>query len=237
MGVWMKMLLQVFGPQFWNNTIIVLTFSNYIADDVNNKYPPLAAEKKKAVEANLQEWKNQIVHILTHDVEIDQEAAEKILIVPAGYYREPHLSVCEFWLSSLWFHCFEAVSTWEGRLVLFKSNLNRMKKDTDVQEDDFEQPIEKQPIVYDDGQLKSVFIGAGLAGAMGGSITLGIIGAVIGIVGGPVGILLGLAAGACAGTVGGAVTGAAIAAKKVFQSKRLEIIRMVCMMFYFVMHI
>ncbi|XP_064401344.1 uncharacterized protein LOC135347323 [Halichondria panicea] len=142
----MKKLTQKFSSQFWNNTVIVLTFFNYIAKEEKIiDLPP--ADKKTAVEAKLQEWKNQIVHILTHDVEIDQEAAEKVLIVPAGYYRKPHLLVCDYWLSNLWFHCFAAISTQEGRLALLKANFYRMKKDTRVQKEDFEKNIEDQPIV------------------------------------------------------------------------------------------
>ena len=208
----MKKLTREFGPQFWSNTVIVLTFSNYIADDVHIKYLPLA-EKKIAVEAKLQEWKNQIVHILTHDVEIDQQVAEKILIVPAGYYREPDLPVCKFWLSNLWFHCFAAVSTQEGQLVLLKATLKRLKKDTDVQEDDFEQPIGQQPIVYNDSRIEYMLRKANVIGGVGGFITLGTIGALIGIVGGPPGIIVGLIVGAYFGAVGGAVAGSAITEK------------------------
>ncbi len=108
----MKKFTSEFGPQFWNNTVIVLTFFNYIAGDVHFKYLQPDSQKV-AIEARLVEWKSQLVHILTHNVKINQKAAEKIIIVPAGYYRERHLPVCEYWLSNLWYHCFAAVSTQE----------------------------------------------------------------------------------------------------------------------------
>ena len=64
-------------------------------------------------------------------MKIDQEAAEKIVIVPAGYYSEPHLSVCKYWLSNLWNHCFAAISTQEGQLAFLKANFHRLKNEAD----------------------------------------------------------------------------------------------------------
>ncbi len=156
----MKKLTREFGSQFWNNTVIVLTFFNYVADDVNIKYLKTGEEKTKAVEAKLLEWKNQIVHILTRDVNIDQQVAEKIPIFPAGYYREPDLPVCEYWLSNLWLHCFATISSQEGQFALLKACADRLRINDDVGQEVFENPIEQQPIVLE----KKRFIGNGLAG-------------------------------------------------------------------------
>ncbi len=188
----MKTLTSEFGPEFWNNTVIVLTFFNYIADDVKIKY--LETDEKRAkVEKKLEEWRKQIVQILSHDVEIDQQVAEKIIIVLAGYYREPHLPVCDYWLSKLWFHCFAAVSTQEGQLALLKANANRMRTDEDVQVDDFIQPIEQQPIVYKEklvsllartsidiikGSPSAVLIGLTLGVIVGVLVSIGRVGAI-----------------------------------------------------------
>ncbi len=142
----MKKFTSEFGSQFWNSAIIVLTFFNYIADDVHYKY--LSPDGKKvAIDAMLLEWKSQLMHILAKDVNIDEQVAKKIIIVPAGYYREPHLPICEYWLSNLWFHCFAAISTQEGQLALLKASFNRMKMEADVNEEDFKKDIEHQPIV------------------------------------------------------------------------------------------
>ncbi len=53
----MKKLTKNFGSQFWNNTIIVLTFFNRISDD-DIKIKQLKPHEK------LQEWKTQIKRIL-----------------------------------------------------------------------------------------------------------------------------------------------------------------------------
>ncbi len=121
--------MQTFTREFgWNNTIIVLTCFNCIADDIQIKY--LKPDEKRAkVEAKLQEWKDQILKILFDDniMEIDQQAAENVIIVPAGYYLEPDLPICKFWLSNLWNHCAAAVSTHEGQLAFLKANFNCSK--------------------------------------------------------------------------------------------------------------
>ncbi|XP_064401345.1 uncharacterized protein LOC135347324 [Halichondria panicea] len=155
----MKKLNETFGPEFWNNTVIVLTFFNSFANDEQIIGLP-SAEKKAAVGAKLQEWKNQIVHILTHDVNIHQQVAEKIIIVPAGYYSKPHLPICNYWLSSLWFHCLAAISTKEGQIALYKANFHRMKNNTQVQKEDFEKNIEDQPILKERSLWQMLVVGA-----------------------------------------------------------------------------
>ncbi len=97
------------------------------------------------------------MHIVT-PVQIDQQAAEKILIIPAGHYLKPHLPVCKYWLSNLWYHCFAAISTQEGQLAFLKANLNRMKNEIDVKAEDFEKDIEDQPIVNRARTLRDWFI-------------------------------------------------------------------------------
>ncbi len=71
---------------------------------------------------------------------------KKIKIVPAGYYREIHLPVREYWLSNLWGKCLDSVETKEAKVTLVKLNASRLKKDKDLKEEDFQQPPEKQPI-------------------------------------------------------------------------------------------
>ncbi len=143
----MKKLTKEFGSEFWNNTVIVLTCFNGVADDVHIKYLTPEKVKIEAVEAKLQAWKDQIVKLLVDDVKIDQQVAEKIMIVPAGYYLEPHLPVCKYWLSNLWFHCFAAIPSENVQLALFIANADRIKDETEVKANDFVKKIEDQPIV------------------------------------------------------------------------------------------
>ncbi|XP_064401295.1 uncharacterized protein LOC135347299 [Halichondria panicea] len=178
----MKNFTREFGSQFWNNTVIVLTFFNYVADDVNIKYLKTGEEKTEAVEAKLLEWKNQIVHILTHDVEIDQQVAEKIPIFPAGYYREPDLPVCDYWLSNLWLHCLTAISSQEGQFALLKTCADRLRTNDDVGQDDFENPIEQQPIVLEKKRFGRNGLVGYVIGIAGKPVVIGVAtGTVIGV--------------------------------------------------------
>ena len=180
---------------------------------------------KIAVEAILQEWKDQLVHILTQDVKIGQKAAEKIMIVPTGHYLEPDLPVCKYWLSNLWFYCFAAISAQEGKLALLKADAHRLRGKDKVQAGDLEKPIEQQPIIYEEKHIKTVVVG--VVGAVAGTIGCGLVGSLISIVGGPPGILIGLVVEVCTaalvstGTVG-AVGKAVSMRRNKKSSSRLE---------------
>ncbi len=194
----MKKLTKNFGSQFWNNTIIVLTFFNTIANNAKTRHQE-PDEKRTSVAEKLKEWKTQIKRVLIDHVKISQQAAENVIIVPAGYYRDPHLPGCKYWLSNLWFHCFAAISSQEGKLVLLKTNAKRLRKKDDIRAEDLEKPIEEQPIVFEEKHIKPVVVG--VAGAVAGTIGCGLVGSVIGIVGGPPGILIGLVVGVCTGAL------------------------------------
>ena len=56
----------------------------------------------------IQQWRERIREILTNDINVPDEIVRAIRIVPAGYYREPHLPGYKFWLSNLWFHCISS---------------------------------------------------------------------------------------------------------------------------------
>ncbi len=193
----MKKLTKAFGPEFWANTVIVLTFSNYLADNVHIKR--LRPEEKRiAVAKKLQEWVCQIKTVLIDNGELDKEIVEKIVFIPGGYYCERDLPTQKDWLSNLWFRCFDRILSMESKLAFFKANLARMKQKSEVRADDFEKPIEHQPIVYNgDRLMKSILIYLGAAGGAA-------LGAVIGIIGGSIGVVIGLSVGVALGGVIGA---------------------------------
>ena len=199
----MKKLTERFGEQFWANTVIVLTFVNSIeAVNYEIKFLP-PEEKNKAIEAKIQEWREQIVQILVDDIRIPKEVAENTMIVPAGHYFEPHLPGCDYWLSNLSFQCLATIPSLEAKVALIKMNADRLKREENVNEEDFRERPERQPIVVKDSNLKSL-AKAGAVGAVAGGITGGVIGSLIGIVGGPVGVVVGLIVGSAIGTIAGA---------------------------------
>ncbi len=193
----MTKLTKEFGPKFWTNTVIVLTFSNRIADDVHIRYLK-EDEKMKAFKKKLQQWIDQTKKILSENVELDREIIEKIMFVPAGYYCEQHLPSQGFWLSNLWFHCYNSIPSSKAKLALFKANLARLKQKSDVHAEDFEQQIENQPIVGDESHFQTIWKTLGIY--IGGAVVGAVIGAGIGAIGGPAGVAIGLPIGAATGT-------------------------------------
>ena len=176
----MKKFTKAFGHDFWKTTIIVLTFANaFVLIDKDWDY--LTKEKKHvAYQKKIQLWRERIREILTKDINVPREIVEAIKIVPAGYYREPHLPGYNLWLSNLWLHCIGTISTFEGQAALVIMNADRFKKEEDATEEDFTKPIEQQPIFAVKGGAKE----AGRHGAVVGAA----VGA-IGLIAGPLGLI------------------------------------------------
>ena len=131
-------------PNFWENTVIVLTYANYL------KPPPMKGKPEEIVKAKieiLRQWREQIRVILREDIKISEEIVEKIKIVPAGYHNEIHLDVQTYWLSNIWRQCFDSIKTKEARIALVKMNVSRLMTDKKVKDEDFNGPPEKQPII------------------------------------------------------------------------------------------
>ena len=143
----MKKLTETFGHDFWKTTIIVLTFANSY-QLINKDWKDLDDQEKPLVyERKIQQWSERIRESLTNDINVPDEIVRAIRIVPAGYYREPHLPGYKFWLSNLWFHCISTISTPEGQAALVKMNADRFKQEEDTTEEDFAKSIEEQPLV------------------------------------------------------------------------------------------
>ena len=203
----MKKFNKAFGSDFWKSTVIVLTFANTI-EAFNMDWEDLSKEEK-AVEylAVLREWGEQIKKILIEDIKVSKEIVETIPIAPAGHYRKPHLPGYSYWLSKLWFHCVDTISSPEVRMALVKINESRLKREKDVKEDDFTKPPELQPIVLTDetiSKMKSsgkIAAGAAIGAGVGGALGL------LGALGGPL-----VAATIAAGAAFGGACGATIAA-------------------------
>ncbi len=198
----MEKLTKVFGPKFWKNTIIVLTYANTM-EAFNVEWEDLSKEHKaKAFEAKVQEWQDQIRLILIDDIKVPKDIVQAIRIVPAGHARKPHLPGVEYWLTHLWFQCVWTMPTKEARIAMVKINEKRMKNEDDVTKDDFKKSADQQPLVVGSSSItKTVTIG-GLTGTGGGAG----VGALIGLIGGPVGAAIGAAIGGLVGAmVGGGV--------------------------------
>ena len=94
-----------FGMEnFWQNTLIVLTFANDITPPKSRRN----AESPVALfERLILEWKTVLRRTLIEKAHITREVAENVPIVPAGYSEQPSLPAAksDCWLSTLWFEC------------------------------------------------------------------------------------------------------------------------------------
>ena len=110
----MARITETFGPNFWRNTIVVLTFAN-IVEAMKVGWRKLdATAKKRAFQKELQNWEEIIQDVLINEINVPREIATTVLVVPAGHYVDIQLPDRDYWLSMLWFHCPEAIATPEG---------------------------------------------------------------------------------------------------------------------------
>ena len=200
----MEKLTKAFGPDFWNTTIIVLTYANTM-EAFNVEWEYLSEkDKAKAFQTKIQEWKDQIREILTEDIKVPKEIVQSIRIVPAGHARKPHLPGIEYWLTHLWFQCVWTMPTKGARIAMVKINEKRMKNEDDVTKDDFKKSAHEQPLVVGGSSVTKVLA---ISGTGGGAAGAGV-GALIGLIGGPAGVALGAAIGGLVGVmVGGGAGG------------------------------
>ena len=196
----MEQLTTTFGPEFWKSTIIVLTFANS-TDAIDKDWDFLPErEKPQVFERKIKQWQEKIQAILINEIKVSEEIVRAIRIIPAGYYRKPHLPGYKFWLSNLWFHCVRTISNPEVKAALIKMNARRFKQEKDLIEEDFRKPIEEQPIVVSTNWTKilGVTAGAGAGAAVGAGV------GAIGLAAGPVAAVT-IPAGAIIGGVAGFV--------------------------------
>ena len=179
----MNQLTKTFEPEFWKTTVIVLTFAN-LTNTIDKDWDFLPEKEKPQVfRSKIQQWREKIQEILTSEIRVPEEIVKTIRIVPAGYYKKPHLPDCRYWLSNLWFNCISAIPSTEGQAALTKINTSRLKMEKDIMQKDFDKPIEEQPIVVDNAHVGGIL--GGTAGAVVGAAVgagIGAIGLVSGLV-------------------------------------------------------
>ena len=173
----MANITKAFGSDFWKNTIVVLTFANLV-EAMNVEWENLDASAKKVeFEKELENWRDIIQGVLINEIKVPEEIAMSVVVVPAGHPLKRKLPDRDYWLSTLWFQCLEAITTPEGRVALVRTNVPRMRQQNQVTEQDFGLPLEDQPIVVegslDENKYKIVAAAIGGAG-IGAGIAVGI---------------------------------------------------------------
>ena len=181
----MARITEVFGPDFWRNTIVVLTFAN-VVEAVNADWEDLdISAKKEAFEKEVKSWRDIIQRVLMEEINVPEEIAKSVVVVPAGHSRKHKLPDRDYWLSTLWGECIGVTNTPESKLALVRINATRIRRQNQVNEAEFERPLEDQPIVaegltnIDGARLAAlaVIVGVGAAifgaGVGAGAATMG----------------------------------------------------------------
>ena len=87
----MARITKAFGPDFWRNTIVVLTFAN-IVEAVNVGWRKLDASAKDVLfQKELERWRGIIQDVLIKEINVPREIAMSVVVAPAGHYDDHQL--------------------------------------------------------------------------------------------------------------------------------------------------
>lgn len=83
-----------------------------------------------------------------HDVGVDEDDAERILVIPTGCANDQALLDRDFWLSPFWFGALYAMKPM-AQPAMVKMNAHRIIHDPDeVREEDMAKFIYEQPLIF-----------------------------------------------------------------------------------------
>ena len=131
---------EVFGPNMWHNTIIVLTFANISEAMAHfqidaSKPSPIEAKVQEQLKATYDSAVSAIQSILIESVCLSKKLANSIPIAPAGYKKDsPTLPKCDckimdgkrfYWLSNLWLAALR-VTKLDAQPAMIKLNEHRL---------------------------------------------------------------------------------------------------------------
>ena len=121
---------EVFPVEIWNNAIFILTYANQLRR-AGEPYENHFMEK-------LSQWKDVLLNAVEEHGKAAQEVAQKIPVIPAGYYKDSNLpycdewtnrNKCENWFGKLWYMVLERVQCGK-KIALLEINRNRFKIST-----------------------------------------------------------------------------------------------------------
>ena len=128
--------------EFWQNTLIVLTFANEVK-------PPKSSSSTLVDHFSIRmlQWTTVLQRTLAEKARITKEVVDKVPIVPAGYSSQPSLPAAkyDYWLSELWLQCLDRTKD-IAKPILLNINLARLQP-SELEEVEltkkkgFEQPI------------------------------------------------------------------------------------------------
>ncbi len=146
-------------------------------------------------EEKLAQWKHELQDAV-RALDVPNEIATGIPVVPAGYYNDLTLPKRSNWLSDFWHVCYGTIKE-AAQPALLEANLERLRAAEEIQRSHFDLPIDQIPIEARGGLRE--YLRSPAVGGIAGSAALG------GIAGFWVGGTLGVVTGLGIGAVGGAM--------------------------------
>ncbi len=189
-----RVITKAFGASIWRNAVFVLTFANMV--QVPRSKSPMV--KEVYFEEKFAQWKDEL-QAAVRALDVPNEIATGIPVVPAGYYNEPTLPNRSDWLSDFWHVCFATIKE-AAQPALLEANLERLRATDEIQRSHFDLPIDQIPIEDRGGMreyLRSPAVGIAGSAALGGIAGF--------VVGGTLGVVTGLGVGAVGGATAYAV--------------------------------
>ena len=119
-------LTKKFGPKFWKNAVVVLTFANNIETFNLDWRRKSREEKGDCFKKKIEEYTKLIKINMKEHVKIDRDIVDKIKVIPAGHHTIPELPDRNYWFTTLWFVCLDTIPTEEGKETFLFHNQDRV---------------------------------------------------------------------------------------------------------------
>ncbi len=136
-------------------------------------------------EEKLAQWKHELQDAV-RALDVPNEIATGIPVVPAGYYHEPTLPNRSDWLSDFWHVCFGTIKEAAQPAVL-EADLESLRAAEEIQRSHSDSPIDQIPVKGIREYLRSAsagIVGAAILGGIAGVVVGGTIGLGLGAMGG-----------------------------------------------------
>ena len=141
----MKKLTNAFGTAFWEKAIFVMTFANQIRDP---EYPDDYEKNTQRYQHSLGQWEEKLPLILEEELKVTRKVAERVPIVPVGFYKNPHLPGRRYWFSQFVRTVLDRMEACnkDGYYFLLRFNVDRYQRVYDVTQEDLKKHLHQQPI-------------------------------------------------------------------------------------------
>ena len=143
----MVALTKAFGLKFWNNSMIVLTFANKVQDPSN---PEDVVKNEIYFKSKLNKWTENLPQVFKIKLNMSDVIANRIPIIPVGYFNQKHLPGLKFWFGNFWMSSLKRMKEKgsNSHTYMLHYSKDRFKRSYDASDEDFEKETFEQPIFW-----------------------------------------------------------------------------------------